>query len=288
MHSGIGREFTVNTPGAIIRGRLVGQGPPIVMLHGGPGCYDYFSGSPLVEWLAESRSVWSYDQRGCRDSLSNGPFSLAANVDDLDAIRRHVDVERVALFGHSAGAVLAVHYAATHPANVETLILCSPAGVRPGWRANFETALRRRHTPQQRAELSRIDHEILRTDDHTARAQLYRLRFNFALPSYLDERHRSRAPTLEFYNRDVDMQVGASMQAACSDLSWSAGLARFRGPTCLIHGRSDPIPWKVVDDLLVLLPQAMVFPLDHCGHFPWLEEPQAMRASLFAFLGPGG
>ena len=49
----------------------IGGGPLVVLLHGGPGAYDYFAGSVLSDWLASAYSVWSYDQRGCRYSSSS-------------------------------------------------------------------------------------------------------------------------------------------------------------------------------------------------------------------------
>lgn len=283
-----GHEFSVETPGALIRGVRFGSGPAIVLLHGGPGAYDYFSRSVVVEWLAETHAAWCYDQRGCRDSRSNGPCTVSANVEDLEALRSFIGAERISILGHSAGAVLAVHYAATHPAHVDRLVLISPAGIRRGWQSAFDVTLRGRFTAKQQEQLSRIDQQILRTPDRASRTELYRQRFNVALPCYVDPRHRSRAPTMESYHREVNVQVNASIQASYHDASWEAGLRRFRGPACVIHGRSDPIPWNVVGDLTDLLPHATVFPMDHCGHFPWLEEPEAFRGALFAFLGQAG
>ncbi|MBN2561331.1 MAG: alpha/beta hydrolase [Phycisphaerae bacterium] len=283
-----GSHFSVETPAAVIHGERFGDGPPVVLLHGGPGCYDYFLCSALVDWLAETHTVYCYDQRGCRDSRSAGPFTMPANVADLEAIRRFIGEERISLLGHSAGASLAVHYAAAHAPHVGRLILVSPAGVRGGWRSAFDATLRSRMTIEQRKELERIDRRILRAPDRSERAELYRLRFNVILPCYVDPRHRGRAPTMEHYHRDANVQVNASIQASYRDRSWEAGLKRFRRGSCIIHGRSDPIPWSVVDELSDLLPGTAVFPLEHCGHFPWLEEPDACRAALFAFFENAG
>ena len=283
-----GDEFCVESTGTLLRGKCFGSGQAMVLLHGGPGCYDYFSESAVVDWLVETHEVICYDQRGCRGSRSEGPFTIAANVEDLEAIRQFIGAGRVSLLGHSAGAAMAMHYAATHPERVDRLILVSAAGVRPGWRVVFDATLRARLTTEQREALHRIDRRIMHTPDRAERSELYRRRFNIVLPCYVDPLHRSRAPVMEHYNRDVNVQVTASMKAPYREREWGAGLARLRGRACIIHGRSDPIPWHVVDDLSSLLPQAVVFPLEHCGHFPWLEEPAAFRAALFAFLEKAG
>ncbi len=281
------QELRIRLPDVELRGWCRGSGPPLVLLHGGPGCYDYFSGTPLVEWLAERHAVYTYDQRGCRHSLSEGPFTLAANLADLEALRRHLGVERLDLLGHSAGAILAVHFAARHPERVARLTLLSPAGLRPGWRPLFDAALRERFTPPQAAAIHRMDRLILRTRDQAAREELYRQRFNLALPAYVSPAYRGPPPRMEYYRRAVNVRVMADIQATYDDPRWEAGLRGFGGPVAVLHGRDDPIPWSVVEDLVDLLPQAEIHPLERCGHFPWLETPEACRAALFAFLdGP--
>jgi proline iminopeptidase len=279
-----GEEFVVQAAGAVIRGIRRGQGPPIVLLHGGPGCYDYFAGSTMANWLSATHMVYSYDQRGCRNSKSNGPFTIEANVDDLEAVRRWVGAEQLILLGHSAGAILAMFYAAAHPERVDRIILMSPAGLKPGWRKAFDAKIRERLTPAQRRQLADIDRRILRTADPAERAGLYRDRFNAALPCYLDPGHREAAPTLEFHHREVNVKTFASAQQSYDETFFRAQLSKSADRACIIHGRSDPIPWQAVDDLLTLLPTAHVVPLEHCGHFPWLEEPAACREALVAFL----
>ncbi len=274
---------TIDTGGAKIRLTRSGDGPPIFLLHGGPGCYDYFAGSELIDWLAETHTVHSYDQRGCRDSISGGPFTLADNIADLDALRRHFGYPRIDLLGHSAGAILAVHYAAAHRDHVDRMAMLSPAGIRPGWRRFFDATLHERFTDDQRRALDQLDRRILRTPDRHERAELYRRRFTAALPAYVDPGRRDVAPEMKHYNRDVNVACGASIQQTYGDSSWSDALADFDHPVCIIHGRSDPIPWRVVDDLIEVFPHARILPIERCGHFPWLERPDACRDALVAF-----
>ncbi|MFH1420043.1 MAG: alpha/beta hydrolase [Planctomycetota bacterium] len=282
------QPFELQTAGAVIRGTQRGQGEPVVLLHGGPGCYDYFAGSVFAQWLAERFTVCSYDQRGCRNSPSDGPFTAAANVDDLEALRRWIGADRLTLLGHSAGALLALHYAAAHPANVARLVLVSPAGLDGGWRRLFDATIRERLTDTQRRAVAELDRRILQMADRDERAKLYLTRFNVLLPCYVDPCHRDAAPRLAFYNREVNVRLGASMREAARGEAWRSRLRAFRGSACIVHGQSDPIPWQVVDEMAALLPRAVIKPLSHCGHFPWLEEPQAFRAALVAFLNAGG
>ncbi|MCA9256367.1 MAG: alpha/beta hydrolase [Phycisphaerales bacterium] len=270
-----------------LRGERVGAGPALVLLHGGPGCADYFGGTSFESWLAEHFSVVTYDQRGAGRSPCEGPFSIQHNVTDLEALRRAINVDRVTLFGHSSGCVLATHYAAAHADRIERLILLSPAGIRPGWRAHFDAALRERFTDEQAVTIEQIDRAIASEPDNARRAALYRERFNAALPAYVDPAYRDAAPTLRDFNRDANIRVNNSLAALGRSRDWERSLAGFDRPVTILHGRSDPIPWSVVDDYCELFPQADAMPLHGVGHFPWLENETLLRTTLDRMLFAG-
>src|SRR5512132_114681 len=112
----------IATPGATLAvSHYPGSGEPIVLLHGGPGMGDYFGSFP--ETLSPHRVV-SYDQRGCGQSSGDGSFDVDKQVADLDAIRQHLGVDRLHLFGHSWGGLLAQLYAKAQPQHVASLALC--------------------------------------------------------------------------------------------------------------------------------------------------------------------
>lgn len=265
----------------------IGAGPALILLHGGPGCADYFGRTPFEAWLAERFTVVTYDQRGAGRSTCEGPFSIQHNVTDLEAVRAEIDVDRVTLLGHSSGAVLATHYAAEYPDRVERLIHLSPAGIRTGWRNEFDVTLRRRFTPDQAAEIEHFDAQIRLEHDAERRARLYRDRFNAALPAYVDPAYRDKAPTLTDFNRRANIDVNNSLIALGRTRDWESMLAGFDRPVDILHGRSDPIPWSVVDDYCELFPHACAQPLHGVGHFPWLENETTLRMTLDSILQPG-
>jgi proline iminopeptidase len=276
---------TIHRDTATLHLDIRGQGPPVVLVHGGPGIYDYLGDSPMGRWLAEQYAVVGYDQRGCRHSVSEGPFTVNANVADLEAIRAHLRIERLTLVGHSWGGLLSLCYAADYPERVSGLVLIGSVGPRKGWEPAFWDALGRRHTDRQRRLLADVDARIARTRDRDRRGELYRQRYNIALPSYLAPVHRDLAPEIEWFSRLVGVTTMADMhRTRYADRAWEAGFVRVTAPVTVIHGRQDPVPWSVVDDLREVLPACRVVPLDDCGHFPWLEVPERFRPVLEAAL----
>jgi proline-specific peptidase len=106
---------------------------PLVCLHGGPGIpHDYMEA--LQGLAATGRRVVLYDQLGCGNSDQPHDPSLwkvDLFVDEVGAVRRALGLERVHLFGHSWGGMLAMQYALTKPAGLASLILSSaPASIR--------------------------------------------------------------------------------------------------------------------------------------------------------------
>src|SRR5690349_12282598 len=113
--------------------RRVGQGSPVVVLHGGPGAHhDYLL--PGFDVLAHGRELIYYDQRGGGRSPVDRdiPVGWREHVADLEELREQWGLSRLTLAGYSWGGLLGLLYAVEFPARIERLALVSPA---PAWRA---------------------------------------------------------------------------------------------------------------------------------------------------------
>jgi len=263
---------------------ITGQGPANVLLHGGPAAHDYFADCVLVDWLRDHRTVCSYDQRGCRQSVSAGPFTLAANIDDLEHVRETLAVEQFDLLGHSWGAYLALRYAVAHPRRVRRLVLLTPIGAREGWNIDFHRNINARHRGEQLLKLKTLKKEIGSCGDAARRKELYRQQSELAMASYMAEAYRDRAPGVEFFDRELSAETVESMVESYRDPGWERGLADLTPHVLIVQGCEDPLPAYIVDDLAAMIPQARVVRLDGCGHFPWLEKPELVRDTLLPFL----
>ena len=119
--------------------RVVGDGErpgalPLVALHGGPGgTHDYLE--PLAG-LARGRRVVFYDQLGCgRSDQPDDPslWTVELFVDELDAVRDALGLERIHLFGSSWGGMLAMQYALEQPSGLTSLVIASSPASIPQW-----------------------------------------------------------------------------------------------------------------------------------------------------------
>jgi proline-specific peptidase len=96
--------------------RIVGAGEagrdPLVCLHGGPGSsHNYFA--RLEALAAQGREVVVYDQLGCgrSDRTDDVEWSLQVFLDELDALRTQLGLDRIHLLGTSWGGMLALEHA---------------------------------------------------------------------------------------------------------------------------------------------------------------------------------
>lgn len=120
-------EGYVDVPGVLIYYKAFGKGPPLMILHGGPGAsHDYFL--PHLLPLARKNRLVFIDERGSGKSgkLEDPKLYTVANmVEDAEAVRRALHLGNINLLGHSCGGVLAQAYALKYQKNLSHLILCS-------------------------------------------------------------------------------------------------------------------------------------------------------------------
>lgn len=280
--------FHVITPTAEIVGRdYAGKGEPIVLLHGGPGVPDYLG--PVAAILAPPRRVITFDQRGVGAStVRMGGYSLSAYLSDLEAIRAWLGVERLHLFGHSWGGLLAQLYAAAYPAHTGSLFLCDPStGVGPDWKRMEGAVLRHNQRQAGPARFLVMGGWSLlslfpgKLGDYGLRktlAQVWRQYFP----------NPAKAPAA-----DPDWLAGVSRSAMLqtrqailreNPTSLGEGARRTTFPVRVLFGEHD-IYGSEAQRVDAHYPQAVHIRLAGTVHLPWLQAPDQFAALLREFYG---
>src|ERR1700751_1290390 len=100
---------------------------PVIAVNGGPGLsHAYMMMNDLWEQVGRDRLTILYDQRGTGASqkvAAGASQTMDTQVADLEAVRAHFGIEKVALVGDSYGGFLVMAYAARHPEHVAKLVL---------------------------------------------------------------------------------------------------------------------------------------------------------------------
>ena len=118
-------EGFVDAHGVLIYYTTMGQGKPLLIVHGGPGAsHDYFL--PYLLPLARTNRLIFIDERGSGKSQKledSSAYTVENMVEDVEDVRLALDLGKISLLGHSFGGVLAQAYALKYPANLSHLIL---------------------------------------------------------------------------------------------------------------------------------------------------------------------
>lgn len=123
------REASIPAGNAALYSRDLGDGLPVIVLHGGPD-FDHSYLRPDLDRLSDSLRLIYYDQRGRGRSAAGvraEDVTLESEIADLETVRRHYQLGATAVLGPSWGAVLALEYAIRHPDRVSHLLLMNPA-----------------------------------------------------------------------------------------------------------------------------------------------------------------
>jgi pimeloyl-ACP methyl ester carboxylesterase len=105
----------------ILHSRVLGEGSPLVILHGFLGMGDNWK--TLANKFAENYEVHLVDQRNHGRSFHSDEFSLEILVEDLwDYIAFH-KLDTINLLGHSMGGKVAMLFASKYPERIQKLLI---------------------------------------------------------------------------------------------------------------------------------------------------------------------
>jgi proline iminopeptidase len=262
-----------------------GTGTPVVLLSGGPGLnVDYML--PVAEFLPAGYRSIAFEQRGTGRSrplaLDPATLTLRTAVDDLEALRVRLKQERLSLLGHSWGGMLAMAYAAAHPDRVDRLILVGSGGPTAEFKQWFGDNIEARLRPED-VELRNFWLEAAKTGVAPGKAATESLKS--IVPAYFFDRKAGLAFASAFkegqLHSDVNQGLSADMDKRYDSRE---GLKHLTRPVLIIQGHQDPIGDKTAEDIRALISGSTLVYIRRCGHFPWIEQPDAFRKAIAGFL----
>jgi proline iminopeptidase len=272
-------EASVQIRGVELFVRRIGSGPPVVVLHGGPGAHhDYLL--PGFDALADGRELIYYDQRGGGRSPvpREVPVGWNEQVEDLEALRAAWGLRRLTIAGYSWGGLLALLYALEHVEQVERLALVSPA---PAWRAareRFEERFGRRNLDPalQEARRSLRESGLRERDSETYQRRVFEL----SVAPYFHDPGLARDLTPFRVTGRTQQEVWASL----GEYDLRERLPTLRGiPSLLLQGEEDPIPLDASRVTAGLI-GATLHPVARCGHVPYVEAHDEFVRVVGGFL----
>ncbi|MFI5528513.1 alpha/beta fold hydrolase [Kitasatospora sp. NPDC051853] len=267
--------------GTLLTYHREGSGAPLLCLPGGPmrdsACLGDLGG------LAAHRTLHRLDLRGTGDSAEPADpetYRVDHQVEDVEAFRVALGLERVDLLAHSAGSDLAVLYAARYPERIARLVLVTPAAAAVDVPFTVEDRTRAAAQladepwyPQAAAALEATKRGVF---DFEAFAPLIYGRWGVAEQEHVAERAGQTHPEAAQYYYQEEAFDPAATRAA---------LASLEAPVLVVAGEFDggPSPARAAE-ITAAFPKGEHVVLPGVGHFPWIGEPAPFLAAVREFL----
>jgi proline iminopeptidase len=265
----------------------VGEGPAILLLHGGPGApSDYLV--PLMDLAEDGFRVVRYDQLGSRrsdkpDDLSL--YNLPRFAEEVEIVRTALDLGPVHLIGQSWGSFLGLEYAITHPHGLKSLVLYSGAASTAECVAGMNSL--RAMLPAETVAMMAAREAAGETDaeDYGAAVDVLMKRHLCRLdpyPPYLAESVANMAkPVYETMWGPNEFTCTGTLQ------SWdrSDDLGKVTAPTLILCGKYDEVTPTCSQTMHDGIPNSELAIFAESSHSAHFEEPERFFEVLQAFLG---
>ncbi|MDQ3031001.1 MAG: alpha/beta fold hydrolase [Myxococcota bacterium] len=275
----LGRAGVVDVGGCEVAFGELGEGPPIVMLHGLGDTHHTFR--RIAPALAKRHRVLMPDLPGHGSSgrPEDAPYDAPWYASTIASFMERVGVPSAAICGHSLGGGIALTMLQEHPERIERLALIAPGGMG----REISWWLRLSALPMTRALLGCL----------VARRFATRMAVRWGPARFA----RPEPEELERYAQIAALPGTAVALhrtiSACLDMRgqrttfWdAAGSLASLPPIAVLWGERDPIvPFAHAEAVMARLLHASVHGYAGCGHFPHLDDPARVARDLSDFLG---
>lgn len=233
----------------------VGDGPPLVFLHGLFGALSNFEG-PIAHFGGRYRVLMPMLPLYTLPMLNTNVPALA---DFLDRFLAHLGLSEVNLLGNSLGGHVALVYCTRHAHRIRTLILTGSSGL---YENAFGGGFPRRE-----------DKEFLRQ----------RIALTFHDPKHVtDELVEECYQTVNDKGKLIRI---LSLAKSAIRHNMAKELPNLKMPVCLVWGRQDTItPPQVAEEFHSLIPHSDLYWIDKCGHAAMMEHPDEFNAIVDKWL----
>jgi pimeloyl-ACP methyl ester carboxylesterase len=209
-------------------------------------------------------------------------------ADDLDALRQHLQLNKIILMGHAHGGLIAMKYALKFATRLSQLILVDCvllANLEEDTRLINENLQRhpRRKDPAWETAMAKFKNEY---DARTAEALRENLRATAIL--HFNSYNQSQRANFEKAVNEMKISLPHFEQFVRGDLlhyDVDEQESRLTTPTLLLYGLSDPYFIRAsARRLHFSLRNSKLELFERSGHYPWLEEPQHFAEVVKIFL----
>lgn len=279
----LAEEGLVGINGTSLYVRSIGEGEPILIVHGGPGLgssylYEYF------DRLGDEYQVIYYDQRLAGKSLAHvdsTALGFQKFIDDVDSIRAHFGFKTFHILGHSWGGLIAMKYAARWPQRINGLSLISSIGASSEINRKANESMAQLFTKEDlEARLQIMQSEAFINKQSSAYEALMMLGFRKQFHNEILAQELKLNLPSDFSERSAQLRHMHGLE----EYDFHRDLWNIMLPVFVAYGYHDPLRVYALQSLKEALPSTRVHVFDDCGHFPFIDCPDIFFKELRDYL----
>ena len=256
----------------------------VLVLSGGPG-EDIHSMEGIADELGKKYRCVMWEQRGTGRSklprYDSSTINLNAYMEDIEALRKQLHIEKFIVVGNSWGMILGLAYAGTHPDGVRAIVTIGSGPITFEYLGVF--------SDNQSARLGACELEVrefwkdpAREAADSDRAAFERLRA--ATVAYFFDRKKALQMASELRPEDYNFRVPPAFLKAEGKYDVRPTLKMITSPVLLLQGRQDLAGEANICEAHSLIKNSTLAFIDKCGHMPWLERPEQTWKIVDEFL----
>ncbi len=262
--------------------KVIGNGYPLVLMHGGPGAdmYTMMAYRPCADHF----TLVFYDHRcnGRSEGAEVTSMTMENLTADADALRQALGFDKWAVLGHSFGGMVALEYALRYPQSLSHLLLVDTCGDIRWAQENAPKVLAQRGFSPEIVELARrfLNGQIEPNEMFPALMKLGKAYNPYTGPSHI--------PHMLITGIQTKMQPEAMIFGESQILKgWTVmdRLGEIKVPTLVMAGRDDfQFPPEHQQELVAGIPDARLVIIDRAGHNPHDEQPAQTLEAVRNFI----
>src|SRR5215831_5295070 len=291
-------EGYIDANGALIYYKAFGVGRPLMILHGGPGAsHDYFL--PHLVPLARTNRLIFIDERGSGKSShleDASGYTVENMVEDVESVRKALELGEVSLLGHSFGGVLAQAYALKYQANLTHLILASTFASTRQLNAVFDR-MKAKMTPELRSRIEKFEKAGLFGHGKDYEKNRYPAGYMVAAwgEGYFPYLYQRR-PDPNFdpvangvMSWDLYREMWGShgefvIDGNLASVEYTDRLNTIKVPTLITVGDHDESDPSIARDMQQHIPGSQLVVLPESGHMTFVDQPDLFIKAVNDFV----
>ena len=302
-HSSVLRieEGYVDAQGVFIYYKSFGSGPPLLILHGGPGASHDYLLPHLVPLARRNRLVFIDERGGGKSPKLENPaqYTVETMVEDIEAVRRSLRLGKINLLGHSCGGVLAQAYALKYQKNLSHLVLCSTFHSTKQLNEVFKK-MKDRMTPGLRERIDKLEAAGLYDHGKDYEKNRYSSEYMVAAwgEGYFPYLYQNRPdanydPNTEGnFAWDVYREMWGShgefvVDGNLTSVEYADRLPSIKVPTLITVGDHDECDPSLAREMNALIPGSKLVVFPKSGHMTFVDQPDLFIEAVQSFLSAG-